>query len=324
MKFNAWQSIESFHSVLKDRYLNHLRVTNPIVQYRAKVKLHGTNAAIRIFNGEVKAQKRSDFCSVENDNYEFAKFVDQLHVSHIFPDQDITIFGEWFGPGVQSGVAASKVSQKIFAVFAMQIDDAWITCPYEINDLLYGTAYGEPGLLDYNERVKILPWQGPPYTINLNDQTTIADFVEVVNQMVLDVEKCDPFIKDTYDIEGMGEGLVFYPHVYDPALVFKAKGEKHRVNKTKSAAQVDPDVLRNQQEFAEMFATEQRFIQGVKEACEGQYDVKKTGNFLKWVMSDIAKESLAEVEASGYEWKRISGLCSNTARNWYMQKANSL
>lgn len=48
----------------------------PVVTYRAKIKLHGTNAGIQITpEGEVAAQKRSQIINSQNDNAGFATWV---------------------------------------------------------------------------------------------------------------------------------------------------------------------------------------------------------------------------------------------------------
>jgi hypothetical protein len=321
MEFKPWHSIEGFHNVLKDRSKNEWMKTCGIVNYTAKVKLHGTNAAIRIHAGEVKFQKRTEFCTIEHDNYGFAQWAESNIKMRSHSDADITIFGEWCGPGVQSGVAISQIPEKIFAIFAVLIDDEFIGNPDDIEALLWGGSFKTPEpLLEFNPRIRIIPTIGH-YVVNLNDQNSIADFVEQVNQLVLDCEKIDPWVKDAFGIEGPGEGFVFYPtNINSARFMFKAKGEAHRVNKQKTAVQVDPDVLRSQQEFADKFITEPRCLQGVQEACGGEYDVKLTGPFLKWVMGDILKESKEEVLASDIEWKQLSSLCARTARSWYIQR----
>ena len=50
--------------------------------------------------------------------------------------------------------------------------------------------------------------------------------VEQINETILQVEECDPFVKDVFGVSGMGEGLVYVPintnpfrDVNDPVFV---------------------------------------------------------------------------------------------------------
>ena len=77
-------------------------------------------------------------------------------------------------------------------------------------------------------------------------------------------------------------------------------------------------------EFVGCFATENRFEQAVNEACNGEYNSKLIGPFIGWVCSDIKKESEAELEASGLEWKEISKFLTQSCRAWYLDKIQQL
>lgn len=101
--------------------------------------------------------------------------------------------------------------------------------------------------------------------------------------------------------------------------MFKAKGEQHRVVKNKQAVQLDPEVAQNIEEFVELFVTEARLQQGLTEACNGEVDIKKMGQFLKWIALDIQKESSAELKQSGLTWKQVHKPISNAARQWYSE-----
>ena len=145
--------------------------------------------------------------------------------------------------------------------------------------------------------------------------------------MVEAVEKIDPWVKDNFGIEGVGEGLVMYPEANDVViregyteLMFKAKGEQHRVVKNKQAVQLDPEVAQNIEEFVELFVTEARLQQGLSEACNGELNIKKMGQFLQWIALDIQKESLAELEQSNLAWKQVHKPISNAARQWYSKQ----
>ena len=111
-------------------------------------------------------------------------------------------------------------------------------------------------------------------------------FAETINAMVEEVEKIDPWVKETFGIEGVGEGLVLYPEIdrlieradYTQYL-FKAKGLKHQSIKSKKAVSIDPELVKTIEEFVNLFVTESRLEQGLAEACNGELDMKKMGNF---------------------------------------------
>lgn len=78
-------------------------------------KINGTNAAIVIYNGQVKAQSRKRMITPDDDNFGFAKWVydnagaltDTLGYGYHY--------GEWFGPGIQKNPLG--VESKRFALF---------------------------------------------------------------------------------------------------------------------------------------------------------------------------------------------------------------
>ncbi len=105
-------------------------------------------------------------------------------------------------------------------------------------------------------------------------------------------------------------------------MVFKAKGEEHQVVKTKQPVQIDPEVAKSIDEFVALFVTENRLEQFAQKI--GDFDMKKTGNFLKIFLEDVVKESTAELEASKMTWKDVNNAVSNKARAWWMDKCKVL
>ena len=60
------------------------------------------------------------------------------------------------------------------------------------------------------ENVYILPWYtGESYLVEFkNDLNPIAD---VFNSHVADIQAADPWVKQIFGVEGLGEGFVYYP-----------------------------------------------------------------------------------------------------------------
>jgi hypothetical protein len=317
-KFVKFPSIEKFSDVnalIKRRFeLN----DRPTITYRGKVKLHGTNAAIRIDpDGTVTCFKRTGVCNVENDNAGFANWVAGIKTKFPGFHYSYIIYGEWAGPGIQKKVAVSSIEHKTFFVFA-------------ILDLDSGMVWLDPDQIKHflgDLPVKVLPWaEGSEVTIDFRLQSSMEQAMSHIGNLVEACDKIDPYIKNEFGIEGIGEGFVFTPHYaainfaeYSD-LIFKAKGDSHTVSvhEKKASIQIDPAVLEGAAAFAKEFVTPARCEQGVTEACGGEASMKTMGAFMKWIGQDVQKESVNELEASGLDWKNVSKAVNQQARDWYI------
>ncbi len=82
-------------------------------------KLHGTNAQVYIYKDEndsfqIKAGSRSRWLTEENDNYSFAKFVQEHKKDLIEMLGEGRHYGEWCGPGINLG---EGLKEKTFFLF---------------------------------------------------------------------------------------------------------------------------------------------------------------------------------------------------------------
>ena len=319
LSFQKWTSIELLHNVRRNIEILGDAVT---ITYRAKIKLHGTNAGVQVTTeGKVAAQKRSQIITSQSDNAGFAAWVESNleYFAALKTTENITIFGEWCGSNIQKGVAISQLKRKIFAVFAVQIGDD-ITTPKKLEVRPEQIAL----MLPKHKDIYVLPFYGQPITLNFGNKEQLKAAADTINEMVEAVEKRDPWVKETFGIEGIGEGLVLYPEtnsVVEKAnytdYLFKAKGIEHQVVKTKTPVAIDPEKAANIAEFVSLFLTEARLQQAVTEACDGQYDMKRLGDFMKWFALDVQKESVAELEAADLTWKEVNKPLMNDAREWY-------
>ncbi len=320
LRFIRWTSIELLHNVRRNL---EVEGKTPCITYRAKVKLHGTNAAVQVTSiGEVAAQKRSQIITPDYDNAGFATWVGKNidYFSKLKDDSNLTIFGEWCGSNIQKGVAVANIKRKVLAVFALQyggVEQAKLEIrPEKIREIL-----------PEHEDVFVLPYYGEPVTLDFGNCDRLQDAANQINQMLAAVEATAPWVKETFGVEGTGEGLVMYPETDGlvfregyTELIFKAKGEKHQVVKSKKAVQIDPEVARSIEEFVDLFVTEARLEQALTEGCGGELHSKQIGQFLKWISLDIQKESEAELTAANLTWKQVNKSITNAARKWYMQK----
>lgn len=306
MKFMAWPEIEGFHNIRKFirvdpnewfRAKEQLNGTST-VHYKAKVKLHGTNAAVRIDSkGEVTAQSRTNIITPESDNAGFARWVkaneaefrkcagvpslsDEDPVNAPSSYLNMVFFGEWIGPGIQKGVAVSDIPKKCFAVFAMRINpdlpdhEAFFVDPKHIALYLGKSGHKFFPHIDINlPDVYILPWYEKEIDINWRQSDEeLTKATAEINDWVLEIEKNDPWVEATFGVKGTGEGLVFYPtsdaHKNNfemfQNLCFKAKGEKHKNIATAKPAQVNPEAAASIEAFVALVLTPARLEQGAK------------------------------------------------------------
>lgn len=340
-KFKRWSDIDSFHYIVKNlqypRIHQSLKNNGYVIPYGLKIKLHGTNAAVRVEpDGNVVAQKRSSDLIAPNDNDGFRAWVaanEAYFATLARPDSTLYIYGEWCGKGVQKDVACSETLLKTFWVFAIdEVKDTGET----FRD--YDPELIERRLVDKApDTLIVVPWHTPRFEINFIEKAKTQESLDKLNTLTESIGEEDPLVKEVFDISGAGEGVVAYPLLgelrgcyssneeYFSWFGFKAKSEAHRVNKTKTAIAYDPEKFASIQIFADSFCTEQRLLQAFAEAVDGRRDMRLTPAFIGWVVKDIWKESSAERESSPeLDWKACSKAISSRAVTWYKSKCEEL
>jgi hypothetical protein len=332
-----WSSIESFYHIRKSVVARpHVTNGNSVVSYRAKIKLHGTCAAVLVEpNGTVTAMSRTVVLTPKHDNAGFATWVESRKeaFASLKPNGgNLVLFGEWGGPGVQKGVALTQMKERIFAVFAARMitenaeNDLFITEPNVLRELTGDIS-----------NCHVLPWfnDGEQFVVDWCAlPETLQPIVDKINDHVLKIEDCDPWVYSQFGIKGIGEGLVFYPcssehtsHDSFCELVFKAKGKEHQVVAHTKPVQVDPTVVSEAKAFAELVVTLPRLEQGVRAGdpdCNLVFEGKRIASFLTWIESDINKETTLELEASGLDAKIAMKACIDRARTWYVTEMKKL
>ncbi len=108
------------------------------------------------------------------------------------------------------------------------------------------------------------------------------------------------------------------------SLLFKTKGEKHKVVKGEKTAKLKAELSPNELSFVNKFLTENRMEQGLTEVCNGYADMKKTRDFLNWIVKDIIDESEDERVISHLNEKLVIKQISTMAVKWFKAKAMSL
>lgn len=331
--FIPWPEIESLFNVRK--YLLKIQEA-PTLLYRAKIKLDGTCSCVQLPPSNYDMQRiiyesRERIITPDNDIIGFPRWAEN-HKEYFLSirdkadkmgiDEHIAIFGEFCGKGIQKGTSISQINTRIFAVFAIQVglfNPFLETDPDKIREFL-----------PPKDGVYVIPWEGDSISLDFSNTDRLKEAAEIINTMVLRVESQDPWVHKTFNVDGIGEGVVLYPITNGTLIskrefsnfVFKAKGEKHKVVRTKKPAQIDPEVAESVNEFADLFVTENRLNQIAQRV--GKPDLERTGAFLKEFNLDVQKESVAELEAAGLEWKVVSKEISDRARKWWVNKSKHL
>lgn len=336
-----WASIEQLHALRFALEARRLATGEPLprVTYRAKVKVDGTNGAIHALpaaspgEGGFATQSRTRLLVPDDDNYGFAAwahgaaagFCAGLHARL----GRAVVYGEWCGRGIQKRTAISRVERKVFAVFAVQLGD-----PRRESTRLVVEPARLRELLPAHPDVLVLPWHGEAVELDFAAPERLQAGAERIEAMVAEVEAADPWVAEVFGLRGLGEGVVLYPVegvAWDGEggtdrdryvdLMFKAKGEEHRVTRQKKAVQLDPEVARSVDEFVALVVTPARLEQGLEQVCGGKVELRRMGELLQWVGQDVHKESAAELATAGLEWKQVAKSVTLAAQRWYKRRA---
>ena len=278
----------------------------PTLSFKGTVKLHGTNAGIvRYKDGSTVYQSRERELSLLSDNAGFAAAMMGCDLEFLFKDVEfneyIAIYGEWCGGNIQKGVAINGLS-KMFVIFGIKVDDKSI----ELNPALHSNEQNIYNILQFPTYEIEIDFNNPEYAQNK------------LIELTLEVEKECPVGKHFGNI-GIGEGIVFQA-VDNQDFKFKSKGELHSSSKVKTLNSVDVESLEGVNDFVELAVSKNRLKQGLTWLQENQFplDAKSTGDFVKWVVSDVFKEESDTIVANKLDAKKVRSAISVKARNWFL------
>ena len=298
---------------------------SPTIKFKGTVKLHGTNAGVGHTEEDgIWSQSRGNIITPENDNFGFARYVEDNkkvflelveHVryvnSKINPNDGVFIFGEWAGSSIQKGVGVSQIEKSLF-IFDVKVVPEDGTEPYHLP-----SDY----LRDKDHRIyNIEDFLSYDIEIDFNQPEAVQN---VLSDITIKVEELCPVAK-AFGFEGIGEGVVWVAQVNGHDYRFKVKGEKHSVSKVKTLAKVDTEKLNSINEFVDYVATENRLEQGLGIVFpDGVLDQKKTGEIIKWVISDIFAEETDTLADNGLEMKDVGKYLSTRVRQMFFSKLNA-
>jgi hypothetical protein len=327
-------------------YCKHHEIPLPTTAFIGTVKLHGTNAGIirRVSGGPVSFCSREREISVESDNAGFAQWgtVHLDHVNKMFdavaafvknhykPADNIQIVGEWCGGNIQSGVGLVHLP-KMFVVFGIRVVpeefdgdglSMWFTAE-AIDKVLNDVV--DPEHQTYHI------YQFPTWVVDIdfnNPEAVQNEFVRLTKEVEDRCPVAAQLLGDAAEgKELIGEGIVWTPYgglgqalVNVGQMPFKTKGEKHSASKVKTLAAVDVEKLNSIEAFVDYACTENRLAQGIDKFREMGLEmaIENVGQYIRWVNTDIAKEELDTLQASGLTMKDVGSKISNRARAYFI------
>lgn len=335
MKFNKYHKIRQFRDVIRD--INHkahfvrldennnpiydTSLKKPVLKFKGTIKLHGTNAMITytpesgIMAGKRSSLLPSDQASahfqfngfvMSNKEY-FTELMSQLWEQHCEDGEQITLFGEWAGKGIQKNVGISEI-EKSFFVFDCKVrnietdEDKWI----DVSQLSF----------ELENVYNINQFKTFEVDIDFNNPAKIQNkLIELTNE----VESECPVAKQLRVKENLvGEGIVWTAYWRDEKYIFKVKGEKHSSTKVKKLAQVDTEKLESIEKFVEYACTENRIEQGIQES--GAKERSDVGNLIRWIANDIIVEETDTLTDNGLVWKDVAKQVATKTRTYFFEK----
>lgn len=320
-------SVADFKGLDEEGVAIYVDSEKPVLTAKGHVKLHGTNALISYTPTDgLQAGKRKSLVGKDSlrAHFMFNQFVqvtkkdtlieimDTLWREHCVEGEQITLYGEWAGNGVQKGVGISLLPKSFFVFDCKKTnldtdESEWI----DIEGLRFPS-------IDNMYNIDEFPTF--EVEIDFNKPALIQNrLVEITNQVEKDCPVAKQLLGET-DKELVGEGVVWRFFWKGQKYIFKVKGEKHSTSKVKKLAQIDPEVLKSINEFVEYACTENRINQGIQEVdAKSKSD---TRDLVSWVSRDIIKEESDVLKASGLTYKQVAKSCSKVIVNHFFKTLN--
>lgn len=292
----------------------------PSLTFKGTVKVHGTNAGIAFDNTtkELTPQKRTASMDlIQGGHFGFVEFVrrNEEKFKEMFSlfcmenkTDNITVYGEWAGQGIQKGVGVSLL-EKFFIIFNVYDHD--------------NETYVDSNKMDWMQYPAIRCfniYDFPTYEVCVDLRFPKLAF-PLIEKLTYDVEAECPVAK-ILGAEGdklVGEGIVWTCG----DITFKTKGDKHAKG-AKKMPTVDPIRAQHVKDFIDQTVTEARLEQCFAAIKEEHVEVttKQIGDLMRWIFNDIMTEEGDALAHNNLERKEVSGAIANTARPWFMKKIN--
>jgi hypothetical protein len=324
--FVPFPKIHAYHDAISHaRRVRELDARRPgETLYRGTVKLHGSNAGVRVRrDGLIYPQSRNRALALDADNFGFAAFAFAQEpaiqalarvIKARVGARDITLFGEWIGPGVQKGVAIAQLPARQWVLFAVAATEFAVPVFFDMCQIGQ-LSCPEAGI--YN----VLDSGDVQISIDLSSPASCTRAAETINEHTQRIEDACPWAA-RFGLDGIGEGLVWAPvgGYEDPGLCFKSKGVKHKGEpgaRSSKAASPTAEQFASIDAFVAAYVDDARIAQGVEYLREvGEpIDMRSTGAFLQWITSDVLAESRGEAASLPVAQLR-KAITAAAARAW--------
>lgn len=272
------------------------------------ILVHNSNASIvKYSDGRLEYQSRERVLSLEQDNANFMMSMSNLNWHKLlrrfnFTDY-IAVYGEWCGGNIQKGVAINDLP-KMFIIFGIKIDNVWIDLPKDFHS-------------NQENIYNIL--QFPTYNVEIDFNNPEIIQNKLIEDTLAVENECP--VGKYFGVSGIGEGIV-YKCTTQPDLIFKSKGEKHSVSKVKTLNAVDVESIEEIKDFVDSVVTENRLEQGLGYLNEMKIEIipKNTGEFLRWIVTDVLKEETDTIITNQFHMKKVKNSIVSKARVWFLNK----
>lgn len=280
------------------------------------VLVHNSNGSVVTNGEEVWYQSRKRIVTPISDNHNFSQFcmareesftklLEQGKTRSPGTDKIVSIFGEYCGQGIANGTAISKLP-RMFVIFALKVtigEDSQYISPIGLSD-------------PENQIYNIYDFETFNVKVDFNYPKLAQNkFVELVNY----VENECP-VGRALGSKGIGEGIVWTGYYDGIRHTMKTKGQKHSTSNTKTIAPVDVEKINSIREFVDYAVTNNRMEQAVEELFTSENkepEIQQMGDFLRWIIKDIAKEEMDVLLENGLVLKDIGKYVSGKAKIWF-------
>lgn len=314
MKFIKYLKIPQFRNVVNEINYSHFIGDKPVITFTGTVKLHGTNSGICYKPSEgYKIQKRNDWAGkghfgfhefVKNRENQFIELFNHIYdFYNIDETNQITIYGEFAGNGIQKKVGISELPKSFYIFDVLIYNENTEESKFLDITKLYYKDIIENVYLIYDFETYIVD-------IDFNDTSSAKD---QIIELVKNIDESCPVTK-SLGKEGVGEGIVWKAYYNNNLLVFKTKGDSHTQTKTKSVNKniiIDNITIESVNRFIDFTCTSQRIEQAIFETQSKE--LKDIPKFLKWLCNDILEEESKLLEEFNIEWKQVHKRLSSRA-----------
>ena len=303
----------------------------PVMSYRGTVKLHGTCAGVSFQNGNLVFLSKERVVTPESDNEGFANWCFEKDSDVWFSlfsrimnklgsdfnkEDEITLFGEWCGQGIQKKAAITQC-EKMFFIFAVRVGNyvdnggkaiGWLPVSFiedlnNVDENIYNSLMFENYIIE-------LDWNKP------------KDVQKIVESKTDEINNRCP-VSYHFGVDGVGEGVVWVPvddeFLNNTRFWFKTKGDKHKQNKKRKDTEINPVVLEDVNSVIDEYLVENRLERGIAYFKESGIDMlpENTRIFIDFIVDDIMKDAAEHIERLETDEKTIKKAVTKQTGTWF-------